>query len=956
MTVKTLSIRGLVVFLLLVLTPAILTAAGAREFVRQNESGASPGDHSPVLPLAPEVTHGQLSNGLTYYIRTNSEPKKRASFRLVVNAGSILEDDDQQGLAHFLEHMAFNGTEKYAKNDVIKFLESIGMEFGPDTNAFTSFDETVYKLDAPTDDPSTVEKCIDVLAQWAGHMTLSGPEIDKERGVIMEEWRLGQGAQSRMRDKQFPILFKGSRYAERLPIGKPEIIQNFQHDTLRRFYHDWYRPDLMAVVAVGDFDRAEVLRYIEKYFGDMKNPTPERARFLFPVPDHSKTLFAPAADPEASYNTVSVYSLNDPERLITRNDYRKMLTERLFETMINTRYDSKAQDPSSPFLFAAASSGSLVRTKSTHSLAAMVKPDRITAGLTALTTEAYRVLKLGFTEAELERAKTDLLRGIQQLYNERDKTSSEGFASEYIRNYLTGEASPGIPYEYQLYQELLPGISLDEVNALADSYLKERNRVVLVNAIKTKDFSMPEDSALASALAEAKSAKVSQVEEANLARPLMPEAPTPGSIVSEEKIADVGLIHWKLSNGAEVYLKPTDFKNDQIVFGAYSKGGTSVVPDDDYVAATQAAAIAEQSGIADFNSVDLGKKLTGKQVSLSPYINSLTEGVNGSSSTADEETLFQLINLTFTHPRFDRDAYDTYMQRLRARIENQNQRPEYLYSEKITSLVTDNDFRTRPLDESRLAQVTFEKIKRIYLDRFADPGNFTYFFAGNIDVDKFRRLVSLYIAGMPSVERNDTFRDTGLRFTDQVKTASVRAGSEPKSEVSIIFSGQKPWTKENEYLLKATSDILTMKLLEVIREEKSAAYSIGAQSQWSQYPVGQYLLEIDYGADPEKARPLVDQVFQIINALKNTPVDPSYIERAQATERTAYETALQDNGFWVQNLKNLSFYGRPFNDILTYPDLIKALTPEKVRRTAEQLIDENRYVRVILYPADWTGD
>ncbi len=545
---------------------------------------------------------------------------------------------------------------------------------------------------------------------------------------------------------------------------------------------------------------------------------------------------------------------------------------------------------------------------------------------------------------------------MQQAYNERDKTSSSSFASEYVRNFLTREAAPGIPYEYQLYLKLLPEITLAEVNALAESYLRPTNRVVLVNAIQTKGFTMPTDSQLGSALASAESASVEQITQADLSRPLMPEAPTPGKIVSEERIDSVGLVHWKLSNGADVYLKPTTNKNDQIVFGAYSRGGTSVVPDDDFIAATQAAAIAEQSGIGDFNSIDLAKKLSGKQVSISPYINSLTEGVNGSSSTEDEETLFQLINLTFTHPRFDQNAYDIYIERLKAKIENQNQQPSFQFSRKIGEIVMNDNFRSRPLDLDRISQISFDKVRAVYRDRFADPGNFVYIFAGNIDLAKFRELVSLYIAGMQSEKRVDTFKDTGLRFADGVKTASVRAGSEPKSEVSIIFSGRREWTRTNDYLLQATAEILTMKLLEVIREDKSAAYSIGAQSQWNQYPVGQYIFEIDYGSDPAKASSLADQVFTIIDEMKKQPVEQSYIERAQATEQSAYETAIQDNGFWVQNLKNLSFYGRPFDDILTYPDLVKSVTPEKIQATAAQLLDQNRYVRVILYPANWTGD
>ncbi len=940
---KITSIPSIFFISLFLLLPSFLSAEGAREYVHAQ---------TRAIPLSPDVLHGRLPNGLTYYIRKNSVPDKHASLRLVVNAGSVLESDDQRGLAHFLEHMAFNGTEKFAKNEVVKFLESLGMEFGPDTNAYTTFDETVYKLEASTDKPGTVETSLDILSQWAGHMTLDSTEIDKERGVILEEWRQGRGAASRMRDKQFPILFRGSRYAERLPIGDPAIIRNFKYEALRRFYHDWYRPDLMAVIAVGDVDPASVQRLIERYFAPLENPPNERVRTLLPVPDHHAVRYAPVSDPEATYDTVSIYNLAPPDRLVSEEDYRNMLKVRLFELMANMRLDEESQKSDSPFLYAGASSGNIVRTKSARTLAAVVKPGKIEAGLTALALEARRMSQLGFTQTEFELARSQLMQGILQAYNERRKTDSERIAQEYIRNFLTGEASPGIGYEYELYQKLVPGIGLPEVNALAKAYLEEGDRVVLVNAVAKDGTSLPTEAELASAIASADSIPLVQVKEGNFDRPLMAKEPTPGSIVREETLTDTGIVHWTLSNGAQVYLKPTQFKDDQILFSAYSRGGTSRVQDKDFVTATQAASIASESGLGDWSRVDLERKLAGRNVSVSPYIGTLTEGLTGNSSTEDTPLLFQLISMTFMEPRFDRGAYNTYIQRLTAKVENQNRQPDFQFTERVQQLLTDNNFRARALNVERIGAINFDSAQRIYRERFADPGNFTYFFVGNIDPVKFRPLVTRYIAGMPSVKRTESFRDPGIRYSTTVKKDTVTAGSEPKSRIAIIFTGKRRWEREQNYLLRAMSEILTMRLLEVIREDKSGAYSIGASAGWEPYLDNQYVVEISFGADPARAQELTAQVFGILSDFKRNLIDPSYIERAQATERSAYETSMQENNFWLQNLQNLNLHERPFTDLLTYPRLLATLTPEAVRDAANSFLNSDSYVQVILYPAE----
>ncbi|UCH11016.1 MAG: insulinase family protein, partial [Fidelibacterota bacterium] len=530
-------------------------------------------DLGAVVPPDPEVTRGEFANGVRYYIRTNRKPEKRAQLWLALNAGSVQEDEDQRGLAHFAEHMAFNGTEHFAKQELIDYMESIGMRFGPEVNAFTGFDETVYILQVPTDSIHMVEQGFQILEDWAHLVSFEGEEIDKERGVVVEEWRLGRGAQSRMFDKQLPILFKDSRYADRLPIGKKEIIETCTYETLRRYYREWYRPDLMAVVAVGDFDADWILSLMEKHFAAIPEREDPRPREVFPVPDHEEALFAIATDPEASHTRVGLYFKHELAPEVTQGDWRQLLIRDMYNQMLNGRLSELAQQADPPFLYGYSGKGRFVRSKEVYFLGAGVKEDGIERGLEALLEEATRVRRFGFTQSELDRAKEWLLRGFENSYKERDKTESEAYVWDYIEHYLTGSFMMGTEKEYELSKRLVPGITLEEVNSLASRWITDHNRVVMVNAPEKEGVAIPSEEQLQAVFTAVEEKEIRAYEDRITDEPLVDPVPEATKIKGRKTYEDLGVTEWTLANGVRVILKPTDFKNDEILFYAYSPGG-----------------------------------------------------------------------------------------------------------------------------------------------------------------------------------------------------------------------------------------------------------------------------------------------------------------------------------------------------------------------------------------------
>jgi zinc protease len=902
------------------------------------------------LPIDPKVRIATLDNGLTYYVRENEEPEDRAVLRLVLDAGSILEDEDQLGLAHFAEHMAFNGTEKYRENEIIEYIESMGMTFGPDLNAHVSFDETVYKLTVPTDDLEELEKGIEILEQWAHKITFDQTELDKERGVILEEWRSGRGAQARIRDQQFPILFADSRYATRLPIGEPEVIETFERPSIVRYYDDWYRPELMAVIAVGDFDADTVETWIQDYFGRIPASVNPREREYYRVPDHRETRFAIAADPELPRTTVALYNKRDIEVLRTHEDYRQSLVHQLFSIMMNARFSEIAQEPDAPFIAAGAGRDRLVRTKGIDYLIALVEAGREEDGLSALVTEAGRVLQYGFTETELERARKTALNFIDQAYNDRENTDSTRFVDEYKRNFLEDETIPGIEYERTLFHRYIPEIQLKEVNAIAEHYLRDSNRVVMVSAVARDGQDVVGERRLQAALDAALTRELEPYQDEVGEGPLVADPPSPGTIESERSLGEISATELTLSNGATVVLKKTDFKNDEVLFTAYSFGGTSLVPISQYESADHAAAIVDQSGLGTFSRVALEKKLSGQTVSLTPYISELDEGMRGSSSVKDLETLFQLIHLSFTDVRRDEEAFETYLRNLRNQISNRENQPFAVFSDTVTELLYQDHPRRQPLSEEEIAAIDLDEALQIYRSRFADADDFTFFFVGNFDEQTIRAHIERYIASLPSRPGSEEFADVGVDYPDGVITDEVYKGVEPASQVAIIFHGPYEWNRTNNHHLQSLAAVMDTRLREVIREDESGTYGIGAFGAQIRYPRERFLFQIVFGTDPDRVEELVDRVFDVIEEIKSEPLEERYIENVRETQRREYETGLKQNEFWRSNLRHVYFHGREPGTILTLPDYIESLSAEDVQQAARRHFPTDSYVQVVLYP------
>ncbi len=917
-------------------------------------AGFSQADLSAKLPQDPEVAIGKLPNGLSYYIRRNTLPAGRAEIWLAVNAGSVLEDEDQRGLAHLVEHMAFNGSRGFERQDLVRYLESIGMRFGADVNAYTSFDETVYTLTVPTDRPEFLDQSMRILEAWATGITFDPEEVAREKGVVIEEWRLGRGASARMDDEQFPILFEGSRYAERLPIGEKAILDKASPEALRRFYKDWYRPDLMAVIAVGDFDPAHVEQQIRKQFGGLKNPDQERPREFFPVPAHEETLFAVSTDPEATDTTVAIH-WKQPKRSEDKvGDYRRSIVESLYQAMLNARLDEIGQSPDPPFLWAGSSADVLVRTAEVTSLAAGVKEGEIGRGLAAVLTEVERVRRHGFTPGELDRAKKEWLLGYEQAFRERGKIESTTFAEEFVRAFTEAEPVPGIPAELELVRRFLPGITLEEVNALAGEWLNDSSRVVMVNAPK-KDgpqaTPLPSEADLRTIFTQVAQRDVPAYVDRAVAGPLVPEPPKPGKVVQETRIAEVGVTEWRLSNGVRVLLKPTDFKNDEILLTAYSPGGHSLVPDQDFPSALFATSLVGEAGFGNFDAVSLEKALAGKSVQLGPFISQLEEGLEGGSSVRDFDTLLQLIYLTVTSPRKDEAAFRSFLTKMTAFAGNRLADPGQAFSDEMTKALTRGHPRWQPLSPELIAKVDPDTAWRIYKERFADAGDFTFILVGSFQPEAIKPQVEAWLGGLPSTGRKETWKDVGVEPPAGVVEVKVERGLEPKSRVQIVFTGDAPFSREARHGIKALSDLLEVRLREVLREDMGAIYGVEVSGGIDRRPRQRYTFTITFGCAPESVQPLVRAVFKEIEAIQEKGTTESLVEQVRESQRRERETDSKTNEFWLSALETYDVEGLDLRDLPRFEELLQKVTSDSLRDAARRYLNEKRYVIGVLDPA-----
>jgi zinc protease len=917
------------------------------------QPSAAPAASAPLtaaIPLDSQITTGRFANGLRYYIRKNKKPEGRAELRLVVNAGSILEDRDQSGLAHFVEHMAFNGTKHFPKHETVKFLESIGMRFGPSVNAFTSFDETVYMLQVPTDKPDVLDKAFLILEDWAHNVSFDDTEIDKERGVITEEWRLRRGAGARMQDKQFPILFKGSKYAERLPIGDMEVVQSFKHERLRKFYEDWYRPELMAVIAVGDFDKPAIEALVKQHFETIPKSAATKLRPTSNVPEQPGTLYAIATDKEASSTSVAVYSKMPARDQTTVGAYRQQIVERLFAGMLSARFSEMAQKPDAPFLGAGAGRGQFVRTLEVSTLSAGVKEDGIERGLEALFTEALRVEKFGFTETELQRQKTNIMRGLERAVAEKENTPSGSLADEYVRNFTDQEPSPGIEYEAALHARFLPEITLTEVNGLAKQWVPDKNRVVLVNAPQKEGLVIPDEAKLGGVITAAMHKELTPYVDAVANASLIESPPAAGAITKTATKQEFGLTEWELSNGVKVVLKPTTFKEDEILFQAFSLGGTSLASDADFIPAETAAQVIASGGLGKFSAVDLRKVLTGKVASARPYIGELDEGLRGSASKKDLDTMFQLIYLTFTAPRPDPAIFTVLTTTMKSQLANQKNSPDYAYAETLNSIMTQNHPRGRMMTTEMVDQMSLDKSLAFYKDRFSDASDFTFVFVGSFDVDTMKPLVERYLGSLPVTHRTESWKDIGMKRPTGVIEKRVEKGLEPKSRAAILFTGPFDYNQENRIAIRAMADVLEVRLRELIREDLGGTYNVSADANYTKVPRAEYTVDISFGCSPDRTDNLVQTVLKEIENFKtNGPTDKQVADVKETFLRDD-ETNMKQNGYLLAQMALRYEYGEDLTSLFHLPDYYRKLDAATIKSAAQKYLNPTNLVRVTLFP------
>jgi zinc protease len=906
-----------------------------------------------VLPFDPRATMRTLPNGLRYYIRSNAKPEKRVELRLVVNVGSIVEDDDQLGLAHVLEHMAFNGTRTFAKQQIVDFIERAGMTFGADLNAGTSFDETMYELRVPSDTGNYVARALDWFADIAsGGITLDSLEVEKERPVVVEEWRLGKGASERMQQKQFPVLFRDSRYASRWPIGTKESLDRFTRAALLRLYRDWYRPDLMAVVVVGDIPVDSVDAMIRARFSRIPAASPTaRSRDVATVPSHAETLVSVATDPEAAESNVGVVWKQPPVKRTTVRDFQRDIAEGLFLAMLNRRFSEIVRKPNAPFVDAGVGQGRLVRAAESFSLSAIVQDGGIEKGLAAALTEAERVRKHGFTETEFAREKSNLLRSNDIQYAERDRTESATFAARYADHFLTGDPVLGIEVRSMLARAVLPTITVPQINALANDWLVERNRVILATAPQKTGASAPSEGALRTVLTRARTANVAPYVDVVASAPLVAARPAPGTIVSERTIDAIGVTEWTLSNGIRVLIKPTDFQADQVLISGVSIGGVGGLTADRYYSALLGPLLLERGGAGTIDAVSLTKLMDGKAAAVSANIDDRSESVSGQAAPRDLETFFELMWARVLTPRVDTAAVTALKQQYLGFIRNRANEPTAVFSDTVSQTMSQRHPHAQPITERLVQSLDANVAVEVFRDRFRDFSDFTFVIVGAVQPAQLRPFVEQWIAALPGGGRRETPRSPGIEPPPGIVAKVVRKGIEPKAQVTVILTGRAEWSRDAALRAGAISEILMMRLRESLRENLGGTYGVGAGTSIERWPGGRFSTSYTFGSSPERIDSLAQVALEELRKFAASGPTPEELAKVKESFMRNRETALKENDFWMGTLQIQAMWGDDAVDaVQSYAARVAALDAESLRSLAKVLFDETNYARFTLIP------
>lgn len=910
------------------------------------------------VPTDQSIRIGTLENGMRYYIKKNQKPEKKVELRLAVNAGSILEDEDQLGLAHFMEHMNFNGTTNFPDNKLVDFLQSIGIKFGQHLNAYTSFDETVYMLPVPLDKAENLVSGLKVIEDWAFNATLSGEQIDKERGVVLEELRLGLGPDKRMMDRYLPKVMYKSQYAKRLPIGDKKLIETFTYDKIRRFHKDWYRPNLMAIIVVGDIDVNDIEKRIKENFSKYKNPKNERERKVFELPIHKETLVAIESDPDATFARVQVLykGLEIEKNTQTVESYNKGLLKGLYSLMMSNRIQELVNSNNPPFTFGSISySGTWARGQKALQGFAITKPGEQIKATEVLINEIERAKRFGFTKNELERAKSELLARFEQNKNNKNKTESSQYVEEYTRNFLEKEVIPGIDWEYEQFKDYAPKISLEQMNQLAKELVTEQNRVVVITGPEKENIKQPTEEEVLALFNENNFTKLTAYEEKNLIKELIKKTPKKGKIKKTEKDEKLGTTTLTLSNGVKVTYKKTTFKDDEILFEAISLGGTTLLDDEKYKTTKFAFDGLEEAGFNGYTKSDIQKYLSGKQVRVSPFVSSLYEGMRGNSTKKDFKTMMEMIYSYFTGLNNDQASFDAFKQKQSSFLSNLLANPQYYFSNELSKFINQNNPRFTniiPLEED-WDRTNYKEAYQIFKTKFADANNFHFYFVGSIDEAKIKEYAEQYLASLPTTKDARTFEVTKYRPIAGNHNKVIKKGKDPKSMVMIRMWGETKYNEKEDLALQAFGEVATIKVIEKLREEESGIYGGGARGGMNKTPYGHFSFSIQFPCGPEDAQKLTESALNELKKLIENGPEQKDLDKYKKGEINDLNTQLKTNKFWLNSLTNNQIEGGNKYDILKIEEKINELTVDDLKDVGKKYLAKDKIIATLMPEDGW---
>lgn len=906
------------------------------------------------IPTDPSVKMGTLANGMRYYIQRNTKPENRMELRLAVNTGSMQEADNQKGLAHFVEHMAFNGTKHFEKNELVNYLESIGMKFGPDLNAFTSFDETVYMLQVPTDDEQIMDKGLLIMEDWATNISFENDEIDKERGVVLSEWRTGLGAQERMRNQWFPVVFNGSQYAERMPIGDPKVIETAGYETIKSYYKKWYRPDLMAISVVGDFDVTEMETRIKTQFGKIPAAVNAEERKLYDVPNHVEPSVAIVTDKEASSTAIQFLYKHDRKPLTTISDYRNSLIADMYNGMLNHRLDELTRAANPPYVYAYAGYGSFVRTKDAYYSYVLVPDDGVETGVRTIVRENMRVKNYGFTDIEFEAQKTEILKKIDNAYRERDKTLSSRYAMRYVYHFLQGETMTGAEYDKFLVEQLLSDIAIEDVNDMAYRWITPQNQAIIVTMPDKAEVKVPTKEDILAWIKEEEGTKMPRYVAEEQVEGLMSQPPKANKLYGKKDIKSIGAKELNFPKGIKVILKPTDFQNNQVLVTAFRKGGSSLYAEEEYMAANAADRMMKESGLSGYSANQMDKFLARKNLSLRPYINELYEGFEGSSASDDLEELLQMIYLYFTAPGQDAEAGKAYLKKQMTQLENQEVNPAFQFYDAFNKALYDGNFRRKLKTAEDFATIDLNRSQAIFKERFHVANDFTFVFVGNFDNEKLMLLLERYIGSLPTDKDEGitaSWKDLEIKKATGKVEKTIQKGQEQQSRVGLAFHGDFEYTTQNAYDFNSMVSVLNILLRENLREEQGGVYGVSVQPTIEREPKTSFSVVISFVCAPKDVEMLTKSVFDEIKNLQTKGCSEQNLAKVQETQRREYERAVQENNFWKDQLAAVYKYNGNPNDINTFAaTYIDFLNVASIKKAAQLYFNMDNYIKVVLMP------